>query len=164
MKKKLSKMIDRTFIVYLIIGILNFLFCTALMFVLFNLCGFSDDTAPLVNYGLGSVIWFFAGKYIIFPGQKTSVQQVVRFALEVIACYLLSYYIIARIAGFYLLQSASVRQLFSFGGTEPEMIAGNLQMTVGTVAYAIINYFGQRFFVFSSRFELHKKEENKTTD
>ena len=35
MLKKLRRMVDRTFICYIIIGILNFLFCTALMFLLF---------------------------------------------------------------------------------------------------------------------------------
>ena len=48
---KIKKLFDRTLVLYLVIGVLNFIFCTALMFFLFNVCGFSEHIAPLVNYG-----------------------------------------------------------------------------------------------------------------
>ena len=57
MKEKFKHMVDRTLVYYVIIGILNFIICTAIMFLLFNVCGFSDHVAPLFNCGLGSVIW-----------------------------------------------------------------------------------------------------------
>ena len=153
MLKKLRRMVDRTFICYIIIGILNFLFCTALMFLLFNVCGFSDHIAPLFNYGLGSVIWFLSCKYIVFRGHKSSWRQIVRFVLEVLTCYLLAYYVISPLLGNALLRFSFVAKLFSFGGNEQEMVNGNCQMTIGAVFYAILNYFGQRYFVFSDRFD-----------
>lgn len=163
MKGKLKHMVDRTLIYYLIIGILNFLFCTALMFLLFNVCGFSDHIAPLFNYGLGSLIWYVACRYVLFPGHKSTWQQMLRFVAEVLVCYLLSYYVIAPLASDALLRSAQVRARFSFGGNEPEMIRGNCEMTVGAIAYALINYFGQRYFVFSERFEHHRRNRREET-
>lgn len=152
MKNKLRKIVDRTLICYVIIGVLNFLFCTALMFLLFNVCGFSDHIAPLFNYGLGSVIWYLSCKYIVFPGHESTWGQLLRFVLEVLVCYLLSYYVIAPLLGRVLLRFERVRRAFSFGGEEEEMISGNCQMTIGAISYAILNYFGQRYFVFSDRF------------
>ena len=88
---KIKKLVDRTLVLYLIIGVLNFIVCTALMFLLFNLCGFSEHVAPLVNYGLGSLIWYLACRYILFPENRTTLRQLLRFALEVLVCYGLSY-------------------------------------------------------------------------
>ena len=153
MKEKFKHMVDRTLVYYVIIGILNFIVCTAIMFLLFNVCGFSDHVAPLFNYGLGSVIWYLSCKYLLFRGHSSTWRQLLRFVIEVLACYAVSYYIAAPLLSDVLLRSGSVRDFFSFGGTEAEMIEGNCEMTVGAIFYAILNYFGQRYFVFSDRFE-----------
>ena len=155
--KKLNRIVDRTMVYYLIIGILNFIVCTGIMFLLFNLCGLSEHLAPLVNYGLGSVIWYLSCKYLLFRGHASTWQQLLRFVIEVLACDAVSYYIAAPLLSDVLLRSGSVRDFFSFGGTEAEMIEGNCEMTVGAIFYAILNYFGQRYFVFSDRFEHHRK-------
>ena len=42
--KKLKKMVDRTLFLYLLIGFLNFVLCTGIMFLLYNLAGFSKHT------------------------------------------------------------------------------------------------------------------------
>lgn len=160
MSAAIKRMVDRTLLYYVIIGILNFVVCTALMFFLFNVCGFSDHTAPLVNYGLGSVIWYLACKCVLFPDQKTTLAQMFRFLVEVVVCYLLAYYLAAPLVSDALLRNHAVRTIFSFGGTEASMIEGNCEMTIGAIVYAIFNYFGQRYFVFSARFEhLRRKQE-----
>lgn len=158
MSGKIKKVVDRTLVYYLIVGVLNFLICTGLMFLLFNVCGFSDHVAPLFNYGLGSLIWYLACRYLLFPGQGSTWQQILRFLAEVIVCYAISYYIVAPLLSDVLLKSRSVKDFFSFGGCEMDMIEGNCQMTIGAIAYAIINYFGQRYFVFTQRFEHHRKQ------
>lgn len=160
--KKIKKLVDRTTILYLVIGILNFLLCTFIMFLLFNKCGFSAHLAPLVNYGLGSVIWYLSCRYIVFPGHRTNMQQLLRFALEIVVCYLMSYYVIARPCSALLLRSPRMLRLFSFGGQE--LTSGNCEMTLGAIAYALLNYFGQRFFVFTDRFEYHRKHRSEKKD
>ena len=157
MSRRLKRMVDRTLVYYVIIGFLNFIVCTALMFLLFNVCGFSDHVAPLFNYGLGSLIWYLACRYILFRGRESTWQQIVRFLAEVLVCYLVSYYVAAPLLSKVLLRYHRVRRLFSFGGDSTEMIRGNCEMTVGVVVYAILNYFGQRYFVFSGRYEIHRK-------
>lgn len=154
--KKIKKLVDRTTILYLVIGILNFLLCTFIMFLLFNKCGFSAHLAPLVNYGLGSVIWYLSCRYIVFPGHRTNARQLLRFAVEIAVCYIVSYYVIATPCSALLLRSPKILRLFSFGGQE--LSAGNCKMTLGAIAYALLNYFGQRFFVFTDRFEHHRKQ------
>lgn len=158
MKKKLRKVVDRTLIYYVIIGILNFILCTALMFFLFNVCSVSDELSSLINYVLGSVIWYVACKYILFPKRKTTWELIVRFLLEVAICYLVSFHLLAPIISDVLLRFREVWEFVGSIGIEgADMIEGNLQMTLGVVIYAVLNYFGQRYFVFTSRFDIHHR-------
>ncbi len=158
---RIKKLIDRTLAVYLVIGILNFIVCTALMFFLFNVCGFSEHIAPLVNYGLGSLIWYLACRYVLFPTHPTTLRQLFRFVVEVVVCYLLSYYVAAPLLSGAFLRTPKVREFFSFGGNSQEMISGNCEMTIGAVIYALLNYFGQRYFVFSDRFDHIRKSSGQ---
>lgn len=160
MRGKLGRVIDRTLFYYLLIGILNFLCCNALMFLLFNLCGFSEHVAPLFNYSLGSINWYLSCKYILFRGHKTSWKQLARFVTDVLCCYFLAYYIVAPLLSAVLLHSELVRSFFSFGGKSAEKISGNCQMAIGAVTYALSNYVGQRYFVFSDRFEHLRRKQN----
>lgn len=159
-RQRLKRMVDRTLVYYVIIGVLNLILCTAIMFLLFNVCGFSDHIAPLFNYGLGSVIWYLACRYILFRGRQSSGKQILRFIIEVIVVYLISYYIIAPLGYRLIMHFQGVRRFFSFGGNEEEMIRGNCEMTIGAAAYAILNYFGQRYYVFSKRYELREAAED----
>ena len=48
--KNVKKMVDRALVLYLIVGVLNFIFCTALMFFLFNVCGFSEHVKMSLSF------------------------------------------------------------------------------------------------------------------
>ena len=151
---KLKKMIDKTLALYLLVGVLNFIVCTGIMFLLYNVADVSKHFAPIVNYGLGSIIWYLSCNYLLFPGHKTTSKQLLCFVLDIVVCYLLSYYLIGPYVSRLLLRSHSVTRFFSFGGTEN--IRGNCEMSVGSLSYALLNYFGQRYFVFSDRFAARK--------
>ena len=154
---KLKRLFDRTLLIYSVVGVLNFIVCTLLMFVLYNQLHVSEHVAPVVNYGLGSLIWYLSCRYLIFRDRKTTPDLILRFAIEVVVCYGLSYYVVAPLVGKLILQWERVLSFFSFGGVAK--IEGNCSMTVGMLAYAVLNYFGQRYFVFSTRFG--KKKERK---
>ena len=164
MNKRLRRMVDRTLVYYVIIGVLNFILCTAIMFLLFNVCGFSDHIAPLFNYVLGSLIWYLACRYILFPAKQSSWKQIVRFVAEVLVVYVVSYYVIAPLLSRVLLPNPKVRAFFSFGGEEADMVKGNCEMTIGAAAYAILNYFGQRYYVFSKRYEIRELAEQSAIE
>lgn len=157
--KRMRKMVDRAFVIYLIVGVANFIVCTALMFFLFNAWGVSEHIAPLINYGLGSLIWFLGCKYLIFPGVKSGLQQYIRFGIEVLICYAISYYLLAPITAQFFLKYDTVYNWFTFGGGAK--VTANCEMAAGTLIYALLNYYGQRYFVFTDRFEYHKEQYEK---
>ncbi len=157
--KRIRSMVDRTLAIYVVVGVTNFIFCTALMFFLFNAWGVSEHVAPLINYGLGSVISFLGCKYLIFPGTKSGVQQYVRFTLDVLICYGISYYLFAPVVARILLKNDTIYEWFTFGGGAK--VTANCEMAACSVIYALLNYFGQRYFVFTDRFEYHKEQYNQ---
>lgn len=154
--RTVRKFVDRTLLLYVIVGVANFIICTSIMFLLFNLCGVSEHVAPIVNYGMGSLIWFLACHFILFKGHPTTLKRVILFAAEVLVCYLLSYYVIAPAASKLLLKWDFASWVFRFGGVDK--MQANCEMGIGALAYALINYFGQRYIVFSDRFESKAKK------
>ena len=46
---KLKKMIDKTLALYLLVGVLNFIVCTGIMFLLYNVDYVSKHFAPILN-------------------------------------------------------------------------------------------------------------------
>ena len=132
----MKKLIDKKLILYCLVGLANYVFCTGLMFLLYNLHICDDHVAPLINYGLGAVIWYFGNVKLVFK-QKQTPALIVRFILEIIICYVLCYYVLSPlICKLFVRESADT------------MTKDNFRMAVGSLAYAIVNYFGQRFFVF----------------
>lgn len=153
----MKKVFDKTFILYCIVGILNYIVCTAIMFILYN-CGIcSEDVAPLVNYGLGGIIWYVANIKLVFPGSKQTPGLVVRFIAEAVGCYIICYYILAPLLFKALVNSPSFENwLSSLLNLSKVRIEANCNMAFGSVLYAILNYFGQRFLVFNKLRKLKK--------
>ena len=159
--RTVRRFVDRTLVLYIAVGVANFLICTSIMFLLFNLCGVSEHIAPIVNYGMGSLIWFLSCHFLLFKGHPTTWERVLLFLAEVLVCYLLSYYVIAPLAAKLLLKWDFARWVFTFGG-EDKLLA-NCEMGIGALSYALINYFGQRYIVFSDRFE-HMAQRTRSKD
>lgn len=156
----MKKVFDRTLLLYVLIGVTNFIVCTAIMFFLYNFAGWSKDTAPIVNYGLGSLIWYVSCLKIVFPGHKSSVGLVVRFCIEVVVCYLLAYYVFAGILTSYAISSGTVVRLLGLSrNADPQTVRDNCYMAVGAFAYSILNYIGQRYFVFREAYSAKRKDK-----
>lgn len=149
---RVKKFLDKSFLLYVTTGVLNYLLCTFIMFLLYNLGLCSMDAAALVNYTLGGFIWYFACWKLVFPGQKQSPALVLRFVVELLVCYLVSYCLAAPA----LLKLAVAAGLFPDGQALSTQAVGNYTMAIGSVTYAILNYFGQRFFVFSAHEHAHR--------
>ncbi len=142
--KRVKKVFDRAFLLYCLVGVLNYVVCTVLMFLLYNLglCGML--VSSLVNYVLGSVIWYWACFKFIFPGQKQTPGLLIRFVLEVLLCYLVSYHILAPM----VVQLLSEEIAALLASLPAEQAKTNFVMAIGSLVYAILNYFGQRYLVF----------------
>ena len=130
-----EKIIQNTVLRFILVGVINTLVGTAIMFGLYNLAHCSYWVSSASNYILTSILSFFLNKFFTFQNKEKSIGQVVRFAVNIAVCYLLAYGI----------AKPCVYQIFSGYGTK---IQDNIAMFAGMCLFVGLNYFGQRFVVF----------------
>lgn len=128
-------LIDQKTIKFILVGIVNTLFGTAIMFGLYNLAGCSYWISSAANYFFGSILSFFLNKNFTFQNKESLSKTVPRFVLNIVVCYLLAYGI-AKPTVLYLLQGYSIT------------IQENIAMLVGMCLFVGFNYLGQRYFAF----------------
>lgn len=146
MKKLLSKFLDKTFLRFIIVGVINTLFGTAIMFVFYNVFGLSYWLSSASNYFFGSILSYFLNKYFTFQYKKRDWKVVGRFVLNISACYLIAYGVAKPL----------VRALLSGASAT---IQENVAMLCGMCLFVALNYLGQRFFAFKSEENNDGKEE-----
>ena len=141
MIKWITSLFDEKLIKFIIVGVINTIVGTAIMFGLYNLAGFGYWTSSAANYVLTSILSFFLNKYFTFKNKERSVKQVFRFALNIAVCYILAYGI-AKPLTHYMLSGMTAG------------IRDNISMFVGMCLFTGFNYLGQRFFAFKRDDEL----------
>lgn len=142
----LKKLVDRTFWKFILVGVVNTLFGTAVMFLCYNLLHLGYWISSGANYVLGSILSYFLNKYFTFQNREKGFGVVLRFALNILVCYLLAYGI-AKPAVAWVLSGMS------------KSVQENGAMLVGMCLFVGFNYLGQRFFAFRE-----KKDENQPGD
>ena len=133
---KITNMRDKTLIKSVMVGIVNTLFGSAIMFAMYNLIGCSYWVSSAANYIFGSILSFFLNKHFTFQNQSKGIGVVIKFTVNIIVCYLLAYGI-AKPAVRFLLEGSSLK------------VQDNLSMLAGMVLFVGFNYIGQRFFAFA---------------
>lgn len=135
MWKRIGSVVDEKFWKFIIVGIVNTIVGTMIMFGLYNIAGFSYWLSSSANYILTSILSYFLNKYFTFQHKKDLWKSALRFALNIAVCYLLAYGIAKQLA-LLLLSNVSVK------------VQENVAMIVGMVFFTVLNYLGQRFFAF----------------
>ena len=138
--KKILSLFDAKLLRFLIVGVVNTLVGSAIMFGLYNLAHCSYWVSSAANYVLTSILSFFLNKYFTFQNKEQSLSQVLRFVINIAVCYGLAYGIAKPLCRA-LLANASVS------------VRDNVSMLVGMVLFTGLNYLGQRFFAFKSEEE-----------
>ena len=133
--KKVFFFFDITTIKFLIVGVINTLVGTGLMFVLYNVFSVNYWVSSASNYIVGSIVRYFLNNYFSFQNKEMSLTQIVAFIVNITVCYLIAYGIAKPIVSWIF------RDL-------QERIQGNLSMLIGMGIFLILNYLGQRLFVF----------------
>lgn len=130
-----KKVIDMKLIKFIVVGIINTVVGTAIMFGLYNLAGCSYWVSSATNYILTSILSYFLNKYFTFQHKGDSLKSAIRFAITIASCYLLAYGI-AKPAVISILSGQS------------KTIQENAAMFAGMCLFVGFNYLGQRFFAF----------------
>lgn len=135
---KKEKLIDKTTIKFLAVGVVNTLVGTGIMFLLYNLAKVPYWPSVCANYVCGGIVSYFLNKYFTFQNKERSWKQVVKFILTVAVCMFIGYGL------------AKPAVLWALSGVD-KTIQENVAMVVGMGLYTGLNYLGQRFFAFKSK-------------
>ena len=130
-----NPLLDKTFVRFLMVGVVNTLFGTAIMFVFYNVFHLSYWISSASNYFFGSILSYFLNRYFTFQNRSRGWRTVVRFTVNITVCYLAAYG----------LAKPLVRWALSGAG---KTIQENGAMLVGMCLFVVLNYLGQRFFAF----------------
>lgn len=132
------KLLDKTFLKFLLVGVANTLVGTAVMFAAYNWLGLSYWLSSALNYVVGSVLSFFLNKKFTFHSEERGIVPALRFAVGIVACYLVSYGAAKPLVRF-ILKNATPR------------VRENIAMAAGAVIFFALNYLCQRFFTFRKK-------------
>lgn len=146
--EKLRKYMDATAIKFLIVGVINTVVGTGLMFILYNCFAVSYWISSAANYIVGSIVSYFLNKYFTFQNKEKSAGQILRFAANIALCYFIAYGAAKPVVS-YLLSGMT------------EKIQGNAAMLTGMCLFVVLNYLGQRLFVFKEASENEEEREEK---
>lgn len=126
------------------VGVVNTLLGWVIMAVLYNLIHLNYYLSSGISYFIGSVFSYHANGKLTFKVENKDKWLPWRFAVNIIVCYLVAFNV-ARPLVRYLLSSQST------------VIVDNVAMVLGMCIFIVMNFFGQKLFVF-------RKRGNRETD
>ena len=125
LKDKIALFTDKTFMKFVMVGVVNTIVGTTIMFV-------------ASNYFFGSIVSYILNKHFTFHNHQKGWAPLLRFTLNIVICYLLAY--------------GMAKPLMSWllTGFSRE-IQENVSMLLGMVLFIVFNYLGQRFYAFKNK-------------
>jgi len=131
---------DIKFLKFVLVGIINTIFGTGIMFLLYNLASFGYWGSSAVSYILASILSFFLNKNFTFRNNESTLKTALRFTVNIAICYLVAYSI-----------SKPIVTRILFNTPLSKSIVEQVSMIFGMVLFTALNYVGQRFFAFSEK-------------
>ncbi len=117
------------------VGVINTLMGWVIMAVLYNLIHLNYWLSSGISYFIGSVFSYHANAKLTFKVENKDKWLPWRFAVNIIVCYL---------AAFSVAQPLVRKVLVS----QPQVIVDNVAMFLGMCMFIVLNFFGQKLFVF----------------
>lgn len=131
----MKKIFDKTMIKFLIVGVINTLFGSAIMFGAYNILNLSYWVSSALNYILAGILSYILNKHFTFRSEAKGIKPIIKFIINALICYAVGYGI------------AKPLVALTLSGTS-QRIQENGAMLVGMCIYTALNYLGQRFFAF----------------
>jgi putative flippase GtrA len=130
-------LIDGKFFKFILVGIINTLAGSAIMFSLYNFWNVSYWLSSGVSFLFASILSFFLNKYFTFAVKEWTVFIVIAFILTVSISYIIAYGAAKPVMGCLLADSS-------------KKIRENAALLTGMCLFTGMNYLGQRFIVFKN--------------
>lgn len=123
---------------FILVGMLNTVIGTSIMFIAYNVFHLDYWIASALNYSLASLMSYHLHKRITFKIHQAGVMVFIRFNIWIAICYLISFH----------LAKSMIKFLFM---AQTETIQVNSAFVVGTGLFILLNYLGQKYWVFVTK-------------
>ncbi|MBQ9260866.1 MAG: GtrA family protein [Prevotella sp.] len=127
-----------TFIKFVMVGIINTIVGSTIMFVFYNVFHLNYWVSSASNYFFGSICSYILNKRFTFQYQEKGWASLFRFTINIITCYLLAYGIAKPVMQWIL-------------SDFEKTIQENVSMLLGMCLFVVFNFLGQRFFAFKNK-------------
>lgn len=128
------------------VGVINTLMGWGIMAVLYNLIHMNYWLSSGISYFIGSVFSYHANAKLTFKVEERDKWLPWRFALNIIVCYLISFSVAKPLVARLIEISGLTRQ-----AALSQKIFENIAMVFGMCIFIVMNFFGQKLFVFKTR-------------
>lgn len=135
LRDKIGLFTDKTFMKFIMVGVINTIVGTTIMFVFYNVFHLSYWISSASNYFFGSICSYILNKHFTFENTERGWKPFIRFTINILICYLLAYGI-AKPVMHWMLSGYSIT------------IQENVSLALGMCLFVIFNYLGQRFYTF----------------
>ena len=140
MKKLGDAIFDiRQFLKFGLVGILNTVIGTAVMFFSYNVLGLGYWLSSALNYIIGSICSYVLNKRFTFESRRKSKREIFRFIINISICYLVAYGVAEP-----LVRHMILLLRINWDKSLLEQVA----MLFGMCLFVILNFIGQKLFVF----------------
>lgn len=132
----ISQLTGNTFLRFILVGVVNTVVGTTIMFVFYNCFHLNYWVSSASNYFFGSIVSYILNKHFTFQFKEKGHASLLRFTINILVCYLLAYGI-AKPVMYWLMNGYS------------KTVQENLSMALGMCLFVVLNYLGQHFFAFN---------------
>lgn len=126
---------DIKFLKFICVGVINTLVGTGVMFLAYNIWGLGYWISSAANYVVGSIVSYILNKHFTFKNTAKDKKTIIRFVINIAACYLIAYGLAKPLVS---------RVLHQY----PIDIRDNMSMLVGMGLFVVLNYLSQRYLTF----------------
>ncbi|MEH7124750.1 GtrA family protein [Bacillus sp. JJ1773] len=125
-----------SFFRFLLVGVVNTLIGLSIMLLLLNAAEMSYWISTFIGNGVGAFVSYFLNRSFTFQSKIHLKTSIPRFIIVILSCYIFSYSV-----------SHMALRIFEEGNS---LLAENLAVVIGAGLYTLLNYLGQRFYVFKN--------------
>ena len=129
--KWMKSFFDIKFLKFICVGVINTLVGTGVMFLAYNIWGLGYWISSAANYVVGSIVSYILNKHFTFKNTAKDKKTIIRFVINIAACYLIAYGLAKPLVS---------RVLHQY----PINIRDNMSMLVGMGLFVVLNYLSQR--------------------
>lgn len=143
------------------VGVINTMMGWAIMAVLYNLIHMGYWVSSGISYFIGSVFSYHANAKLTFKVEERDRWLPWRFALNIIVCYLVSFAVAQPLTNRLLrmigltngggAKEELMNNIAMIFGMAKEELMDNIAMIFGMGIFIVMNFFGQKLFVFRKR-------------